>query len=210
MDEDDELPDEVRFVAALNETAEPGVDNQLFWVLTNHPQWWDLVLEADLEAIWDGRRRRIRSRHSSPGEGFTSVDSPPNTWWEEFEMEIRLRSDRRVLVPLFHSTSGCWLSRDDLQDLFAATSYRTKLKRLRLRGGIRVEKVNPHGWVRLPLSRKMKFQTSLWNLRDIWNTLDLSTGIGMLLILGGMFAFFAVGYFALQILFGLSLDLFGL
>jgi hypothetical protein len=39
--------------------------------------------------------------------------------------------------------------------------------------------------------------------------LDLSTGIGMLLILGGMFAFFAVGYFALQILFGLSLDLFG-
>ena len=39
--------------------------------------------------------------------------------------------------------------------------------------------------------------------------LDLSTGIGMLLILGGMFAFFAIGYFALQILFGLSLDLFG-
>jgi hypothetical protein len=213
VDEDDELPDEVRFVAALNETAEPGVDNQLFWVLTNHPQWWDLVLEADLEAIWDGRRRRIRSRHSSPGEGFTSVDSPPNTWWEEFEMEIRLRSDRRVLVPLFHSTSGCWLSRDDLQDLFAATSYRTKLKRLRLRGGIRVEKVNPHGWVRLPLSRKMKCQTSRRNLRDslrdIWDTLDLSTGIGMLLILGGMFAFFAIGYFALQILFGLSLDLFG-
>ena len=208
MYEDGELSDEARFVAALNETAEPGVDNQLFWVLTNHPQWWDLVLEADVEAIWDGRSHRVRSRHSSPGEDFRSADSLPNTWGD-FEMEIKLRSGRRVVVPLSHSLSGCWLSRDDLQDLFVATTSRTTLKRLRLRGDIRIEKVDPHGWVRLPLSRKMKFQTSLWNLRDIWNTLDLSTGIGGLLILGGMFAFFAGGAFVLWILFEFFLGLFG-
>ena len=207
MDEDGKFPNQAQhdLVAALNEAAEPGVDNQLFWVLTNHPQWWDLVLEADVEPI--------------PPEGFFGP-------WSEFppyqrtvnEIEIKLHSGRRIVAPYPRSVFfGCWLSRDDLRDLFGADhqsgkpreSSRTTLQRLRLRGGIRVEKVDPHGWVRLPLSRKMKRQTSLRNLRDIWDTLDLATGIGMLLILGFMFAFFAAGYFVLQILFGLSLDLFG-
>lgn len=127
--------------------------------------------------------------------------------------ELKLSSGRTVELP----TLCGWLSRDDLRDLFGVDhpsgkpreSSRTTLNRLRLRGDIWVEKVNPHGWVRLPLGRKRKFQTSLWNLRDIRNTLDLSTGIGGLLILGGMFAFFAGGAFVLWILFGFFLGLFG-
>lgn len=207
MDEDGKFPNQAQqdLVAALNEAAEPGVDNQLFWVLANNPQWWDLVLEADVEPI-------------RPEEFLGPLSEFPPYQRTVNEIEIKLHSGRRIVVPYPRSVFfGCWLSRDDLRDLFGADhqsgkpreSSRTTLQRLRLRGDIRVEKVNPHGWVRMPprggrFSRKMRLQTSLWNLRDIWNTLDLSTGIGMLLILGGMFAFFTAGYFVLQIVFGLS------
>ena len=204
MDEDDEFLDKVHFVAALNEAAEPGVDNQLFWVLANNPQWWDLVLEADVEPICP---------EGFFGEWGSTYQRTPN------EIEIKLRSGRRITVPYPPSVFGCWLSRDDLRDLFGADhqsgkpreSSRTTLRRLRLRGDIRVEKVDPHGWVQMPprgrrFSRKMRLQTSLWNLRGIWNELDLWTLVGGLLILGGMFAvsaaFFAAVYFVLQIVFG--------
>jgi hypothetical protein len=190
VDEDDEI----RFVAALNETAKPGVDNQLFWVLANHPQWWDLVLEADVKPI--------------PPEGFFGR-------WSEFppdprtgnEIEIKLHSGRRIVIPYHEAVVGCWLSRDDLRDLFGADhqsgkpreSSRTTLRRLRLRGDIQVEKVNPHGWVRLPLSRKTKLQTSL---RHLWNTLELTAVVWILSLLGFLyFLYWSLSEF-LEMLFG--------
>ncbi|SVB47876.1 uncharacterized protein METZ01_LOCUS200730, partial [marine metagenome] len=136
VDEGDEfrLGDDYHFVAALNATAHGShLANQLCWVLTNHPQWWDLVVSAEVEVVDQGEvgiMGPVAYRTGGP-------------------REIRLHGGRTV--------QEGWLTRDELRDLFGADveslirreTTRTKLLRVRLRGDTRVEKVDPHGWVRL-------------------------------------------------------------
>ena len=188
MDEGDEfrLGDHYHFVAALNATAHGShLANQLCWVLTNHPQWWDLVVSAEVKVV--------------------DEPIPPEMgWWWQGPREIRLHGGRTV--------QEGWLTRDELRDLFGADveslirreTTRTKLLRLHMRRvdvdagwpeEFRVEKVAPHGWVILPLKGKMRFQAFIADLRDNPFVDSLEVGVGCCLM-------FATGFLGLAVVAG--------